>query len=128
LQPGTYRLSGRVRPKGLESVGGLRWQVACRLPESRTLGESTRFLGSGEWRDFAFDFEVPSDCRFQQLQLTSAGQRSFELEMSGAIWFDGMKITRIAALDAAARADALLRDGAPAAEPVPATAPAVPLQ
>jgi hypothetical protein len=119
LQPGTYRLSGRVRPKGLESVGGLQWRLSCRSPETELLGESPRFLGSGEWRDFAFDFEVPPDCQYQLLVLASAGRRAFELEMNGVIWLDDMKITRTLGLDAASRADALLRDGAPGTETLP---------
>ena len=110
LEPGTYRLSGRVQSEGLHSRGGLRWQVRCRLPEVELLGESVRWLGATDgWSEFAFGFEVPEDCRAQQLRLVSAGQRRFELKVDGALWFDGLQIRRTAALDAAARADALMR-------------------
>jgi hypothetical protein len=109
LDPGTYRLSGRVRIDSLVSQGGVRWVVRCVLPEAQILGEGPRFLGSAPWGDFHILFEVPENCVSQQLILMSGGARDFELKLDGQIWFDDLKIVRSAALDAAARADALLR-------------------
>lgn len=111
LDAGTYRLSGQVRSERLKTQGGLRWQVRCRLPERAVLGESARLFGPDGWKAFAFDFEVPDSCRYQELRLVSAGQRSFELSLDGPIWLDDLAINRVAELDAAARADALTRQG-----------------
>ncbi len=110
LDPGIYRLSGRVRIDSLASKGGLQWTLRCVLPESGLLADGQRFLGSADWADFEVYFEVPDGCVSQQLMLVSAGTRPFERTFNGAIWFDDMKIVRAAALDVSARADALVRD------------------
>lgn len=109
LDPGTYRLTGRVRSERLKTLGGLRWRVRCQLPTREVLGESRRVFGPDGWTPFAFDFEVPADCRYQELRLESAGQRGLELSIDGSIWFDDLAIRPTAGLDAAARADALMR-------------------
>jgi hypothetical protein len=123
LDPGTYRVSGRSRIDSLDSKGGVKWGVRCVQPEWKVLGDGPRLLGSSDWSDFGFDFEVPSTCRYQQLMLVSGGTRSFEQKLDGVIWFDDMKISRTAALDAAARVDAALREGTSTA-PAPNTADA----
>ncbi len=107
LDPGTYRLAGKVRVDGLASEGGLRWTVTCLQPEeARTvLGESERFLGSENWRNFSLDFEVPQTCRLQQVGLESAGRLAFEQRISGEIWFDDLSINPTQGLSAAAKAD-----------------------
>lgn len=102
LDPGPYRLSGRVRTDSLESTGGLKWSARCLQPEVAELGESERFLGSNQWRDFAFEFQIPDSCRLQEIRLVSAGRRSFEYRISGGAWFDQMAIRRIPALTRAA--------------------------
>lgn len=109
LDAGTYRLSGRARSDNLKTQGGLRWEVRCLQPSGDLLGESSRFVGSNDWLRLSFDFEVPEDCVYQQLRLVSAGRQSFELGIDGILWLDDMQIARTTALDAAARADALLR-------------------
>ncbi|MGB5832579.1 MAG: hypothetical protein WBG92_11395 [Thiohalocapsa sp.] len=98
LNSGIYRLSGKARADSLLTKGGLQWQVNCLLPESHRLGESKRFLGSSEWADFEFDFEVPASCESQELRLVSSGTRSFELKIDGNLWFDDMRIGRISVL------------------------------
>jgi len=107
---GTYRLSGRAKVESLISQGGLRWILRCLRPTPGILGEGPRFLGSSDWATFELSFEVPPGCEDQQLALVSAGTQSFERTFNGDLWFDDLKIVRIQALDAAARADALLRD------------------
>jgi tetratricopeptide (TPR) repeat protein len=109
LDPGTYRLSGKVRSESLASQGGLRWTLRCLQPREAVLGESERFLGSEKWRGFRVDFEVPEDCRLQEIRLESAGKRDFEQRISGEIWFDDLAIRRSTGLTAAARADELAR-------------------
>lgn len=95
LDAGTYRLAGKTRSgAGFTTKGGLKWQARCLLPNTQRLGESERLLGSTEWTEFDFEFEVPPSCRYQELRLMSAGTRSFELKISGDIWFDDLRISR----------------------------------
>lgn len=95
LDPARYRLTGRVRTDGLETKGGLQWVVRCLQPEPSVLGESERFLGANEWRDFAMELDVPEACRLQELRLISAGTRTFEHQMSGSAWFDRIAVRRL---------------------------------
>jgi hypothetical protein len=96
LDPGTYRITGRVRTDSLQSVGGLKWVALCRLPEAGVLAESERFLGSSEWRDFSFEVTIPETCVAQELRLSSAGSRDFERAMKGSVWFDAISARRVA--------------------------------
>lgn len=105
LDLGSYRLSGRVRTDSLETQGGLKWILRCLAPEATNLGESERFLGSNEWRDFGFEFQVPESCGLQEIRLESAGRRAFEHKISGGAWFDRMAIRRLPNPAAAADTD-----------------------
>lgn len=109
LEPGTYRLSGKVLLDSLTSQGGLRWTLRCLRPRQAVLGESERFLGSEKWRGFKMDFEVPEGCQLQEVRLESAGRQGLEQRVGGEIWFDGLAIRRTIGLTAAARADGLAR-------------------
>ena len=120
LDPGTYRLSGKVQLDSLASQGGLRWTLRCLHPRQAVLGESERFLGSEKWRGFKMDFEVPEDCQLQEIRLESAGRQGPEKRVSGEIWFDDLAIRRTTGLTAAARADEAARGReAGAADPEP---------
>jgi tetratricopeptide (TPR) repeat protein len=109
LDPGTYRLSGKVLLDSLTSQGGLRWSLRCLRPRQAVLGESERFLGSAKWRGFKMDFEVPEDCQLQEIRLESAGRQGLEQRVGGEIRFDDLAIRRTTGLTAAARADGLAR-------------------
>jgi len=95
LEPGTYRVAGKARVDNLDSQGGLNWVVLCQSPTPRVLGESGRFLGSSEWREFSFRVRVPADCTAQKIRLVSAGTYGFEHKMTGNIWFDAVSIHKI---------------------------------
>lgn len=95
LDPQVYRVRGKVRVDSLDSLGGLKWIVRCVLPQRRLLGESRRFLGSSEWREFSFEIRVPPACVAQEIRLVSAGRRPFEYEMTGDIWFDTVSMRKI---------------------------------
>ena len=71
--------------------------LRCLLPDTQDLGESERFLGSNEWRDFGFEFEVPEACRMQEIRLESAGKRPVEHKIDGGAWFDRLAIRRVSA-------------------------------
>ena len=95
LDPGRYRLSGKVSTDSLDSPGGIEWRVRCMLPEKTELGASERFLGANEWRDFQFEFKVPDSCVLQELGLVSAGAQRFEQRLSGGAWFDRLAIQKL---------------------------------
>ncbi len=95
LDPGPYRLTGRVRTDSLETQGGLKWIVRCLIPDAQDLGESERFLGTNQWREFGVEFVVPEDCTLQEIRLVSAGKRKFEHQISGGAWFDRMAIRKL---------------------------------
>ena len=95
LDPGTYRVKGMARTDSLDSKGGLKWVVRCMRPEILVLGESERFLGSSEWRDFSFEAAVPPECSAQEIRLVSAGKRQFEHKMTGGVWFDAISMRKI---------------------------------
>ena len=99
LEPGRYRLSGKARPNGLKTSGGLQWVVDCATGDRPTrLAESERFLGSSQWESFELDFEIPGDCARPILRLTSAVRVSTDRRIDGSIWFDALRIQRLAAL------------------------------
>lgn len=95
----------------------MKWTLSCLLPDSKILGEGSRYLGSSDWREFDLYFEVPETCIYQQLTLVSGGTRAFEQKLDGILWLDDLKIARAATIDAAARVDALMRDLAEPASP-----------
>jgi len=88
LDTGTYRLRGRVHTDSLDTQGGLKWVIRCLLPQPEDLGESERFLGANEWRDFRFEFQVPETCTLPEIHLVSEGQH----KITGDAWFDRMAI------------------------------------
>ncbi|MFZ1827332.1 MAG: hypothetical protein WAW42_00865 [Candidatus Competibacteraceae bacterium] len=95
LEPGRYRLQGRVRPDSLRTALGLRWKVRC-VADGPWVAESDRFLGSDEWRIFTVDFVVPTnDCPAQVLRLELEGRAELDFEVEGAIWFDDLAITAL---------------------------------
>ncbi|MBK5965660.1 hypothetical protein CCR95_16610 [Thiocystis minor] len=96
LNAATYRLTGKVRTDSLESLGGLQWRIQCTTPSVNTLGNSERFLGSGDWRTFTVEFQVPDTCTAQEIRLVSAGSKAFEHKITGGAWFDAMVLRRIA--------------------------------
>ena len=96
LAPGAYQFKGRF--KG-EIVGrrGLKWHIVCAAGAGR-LGESAMLIGATPaWRDIEFPFTVPSgNCRTQQLRLDLDARMSSEQLVTGTMWFDELKIGRLA--------------------------------
>jgi hypothetical protein len=94
LSPGAYRVSGTVRADDLKSKGGVKWVVSCSFPRPKPLGESEGFIGSVEWREFDFGFQIPEDCIAQEIRLVSGRARADADKITGGLWFDGMSIRR----------------------------------
>jgi tetratricopeptide (TPR) repeat protein len=96
LEPGRYELSGLARPEGMKIGRGVQWTVRCVAggKPQEALATSERFLGSSEWRRFAFDITVPTGCRGQILQLEPAGAPESVAFLGGTVWFDDLMLRR----------------------------------
>jgi hypothetical protein len=95
LPPGAYDFKGKY--KG-EFVGrrGLEWRITCAGGNSPPLGKSPMFIGvTPLWKDFEYSFTVPStDCRAQYVRLTLDARSASERLVSGAIWYDELRVGR----------------------------------
>jgi len=95
LDPGPYRLQGRVRPDGLSPGAGLRWILACNWQAPRPVAASEAFVGRDDWQVFGFDFAVPeTDCPVQVLRLEQVQPGGEGLNGQGGVWFDDLAIAR----------------------------------
>jgi hypothetical protein len=91
LPPGDYQLRGSYKAD-LVSQRGMQWRVSCA--GGAPLGESSLVTGrSPNWQDFGFSFSVPkADCAAQYVTLISGARSASEQFISGAIWYDDLKI------------------------------------
>ena len=97
LAPGTtYEMTGLGRPQSITAGRGVQWIVRCmKAGKAGTpLAASERFIGSGEWRRFAFEVAVPGDCPGQVLQLEIVGSAEGAAYLGGAAWFDELVLRR----------------------------------
>lgn len=94
--PGRYEFTGLARIDALNSVRGLQWALRCVAKDGRStpVAASERFLGSSEWRPFAFEAVVPESCPGQVLQLEPVGMNEGTTFLSGTAWFDDLRLTR----------------------------------
>jgi tetratricopeptide (TPR) repeat protein len=94
LPAGKYRLEGRVQIDELRTGPGLSWSLSC-AEDQRPLAKTESFRGTGPWRSFSTDFEIPAQaCDGQWLRLQLPTAIASERRISGAIWFDGLRIER----------------------------------
>jgi tetratricopeptide (TPR) repeat protein len=95
LPPGDFTLSGRVRLDDLRSERGLAWTLSC-AGSRQVLGESERFSGRREWREFVVTFEVPAsaECAGQWLTLGLPARIPAEQRIGGIAWFDDLRIKK----------------------------------
>ncbi len=96
LAPGRYEMSGLARPQSLTAGRGVQWTLRCVKggKGEAPLGSSERFVGSSEWRRFAFEVSVPADCPGQVLQLEALGNAEGPVYLAGAAWFDELMLRR----------------------------------
>ena len=96
LAPGTYQFTGQYRG---ELVGrrGLVWRIDCAGGKGGPIGESPMTAGAApRWKDIEWSFTVPdSDCRAQRLRLDLDARMASEQLVSGSIWYDDLRISRI---------------------------------
>jgi hypothetical protein len=96
LTPGSYRLEGKFKGE-TRGARGLQWSVRCAGSGKAALGEGPMFVGvEPKWSDFDFAFTVPdADCRAQELRLVLAARSASEQLVSGAVWYDELRIARL---------------------------------
>lgn len=96
LAPGTYEFAGVHRGE-IAGRRGLLWQVACANDARTRLGESAMLLGLWQsWQPFTFTFTVPEEgCRAQNLRLLHDARSASEKIVSGAVWYDDIRINRV---------------------------------
>lgn len=96
LDPGQYRLQGRVRLDSLSAGKGLLWVVACvNESGSSVLSRSEHFLGADHWKGFASDLVVPAQCTTQKLSLEIDRGTDSQTDYGGAAFFDDLAIKRL---------------------------------
>ena len=95
LGPGTYQMTGVVKGQ-LLGRRGLVWRMSCLETITKPIGQSAMQLGLiRAWKDFEFSFTVPpGKCRAQYLRLELDARSASEQIVSGAMWFDDLRIGR----------------------------------
>lgn len=94
LPPGRYAFSGRQRAERLENGRGLRWRLACRDDPQGALAETPLLAGDSPWAPFTASFTVPEACPAQILLLELPARVAREQDVSGAIAYAGLAITK----------------------------------
>ena len=96
LAPGTYRFEGKYKGK-ITGRRGLLWRVTCVGARSKLIGESQMVLGvTRSWKEFDLAFTVPgTECPAQQVRLLHDARSASEQLVTGSMWYDELKISRI---------------------------------
>lgn len=96
LPAGAYRFSGQGLAEDLVTERGLVWNIQC-LGGGPNLAISDPWQGnSQQWRRFSLEFEVPAlNCEAQSLVLQLPARVPAEQQVSGALWFDDLRIQKI---------------------------------
>lgn len=96
LPSGRYRFKGQYKGE-LVGPRGLKWRIACADSPIKAFAESNMISGRATaWRDSEFDFKVPEqDCRAQYLSLDLDARMPSERFITGTIWFDDLRISRL---------------------------------
>jgi len=97
LTPGHYQFTGELKGS-LIGPRGLRWRVACADDPAAPFAESEMLLGRyANWSNTQLDFTVPEkNCRAQYLSLDLDARMPSEHFVSGSMWFDNLRISRLA--------------------------------
>lgn len=95
LDPGRYRLQGRMRLDDLRTERGLVWSVSC-AEDNKALVDTDPMRGRRPWQDFTSEFDVPGQgCGGQWLTLRIPARIPAEQLIGGVAWFDDLRVERI---------------------------------
>ena len=97
LTPGRYLFKGSLMGT-LKGRRGLLWRIVCvggAKAVRNMLGPM--FVGRQQkWKNFEFSFKIPEqDCPAQQVQLVHDARTKSERLVSGHVWYDDLKISRL---------------------------------
>jgi hypothetical protein len=97
LTPGTYQFSGEYKGN-LVGPRGLKWRIACAAETAANVGESAMITGSTKaWNNITFTFTIPDKgCDAQYVRLDLDARMASEEMVSGSIFFDDLRISRVA--------------------------------
>jgi hypothetical protein len=96
LAPGKYQFNGKYTGE-ITGQRGLKWRLTC-AGAIDPISESGMVAGrTSTWKNIEFAFVVPTaDCPAQYLHLDLDARMSSEQFASGTVWFDDLRITRLA--------------------------------
>ena len=90
LDPGQYRLRGRVRIDSLAAGNGVRWMMQC-ANSGGVLASSELFIGTDHWKSFGAEVKIPeTGCAAQIIKLEMDPGSDRKPDFSGSVWFDDM--------------------------------------
>ncbi len=94
LPPGRYSFSGMAKGE-LDGPRGLRWQAVCLEPSLTAVAKSPMLLGAiPEWAGFSMQFDVPSGCSAQMVQLILDARSPSEALLSGSLAIADLKLVK----------------------------------
>jgi hypothetical protein len=96
LAPAKYRFEAKYKGS-LVGPRGLRWRVTCAGGTATSIGESEMITGkTAAWKEIEFSIAVPSsNCVAQYLHLDLDARMASERFLSGEVWFDKIRISRV---------------------------------
>lgn len=97
MSPGSYRLTGN-HMGNFKGRRGLRWRILCIDGKRRKrVGEGHMFKGRElKWKQFEIAFEIPEKgCTAQHIKLILDARIKSERLVSGHVWYDDLKISRV---------------------------------
>jgi hypothetical protein len=89
LDVGTYRLSAFIRAQGITTEQGIALRIGSMTTEQIT--------GSTDWRELSQTIEVTKPSLFR-LEVFRAPSRRIANGLSGTVWLDDVRVSRVAAL------------------------------
>ena len=97
LAPGRYQFSVAFRGN-IKAKRGLRWRVSCLYKPAQALAETDMLRGKvPTWRTTSLNFTISENgkCKAQTLKLVHDARSASEEFISGEVWFDDVKLTRL---------------------------------
>lgn len=97
LAPGRYQFAGQYKGD-LVGPRGLRWRVSCAENPANPIAQTDMIAGrSSDWSGSELDFTIPNqNCRAQYLSLELDARMPSEQFVTGSMWFDDLRISRLA--------------------------------
>jgi hypothetical protein len=95
LTPGDYVFAGESKVENLENEKGMVWRIYCLPVPGPILATTTGVRGTQPWTAFTLKLTVPEhDCETQLLRLELNAVAVIDMQVSGRVLFDNLKIER----------------------------------